>query len=215
LSHLRAPTSNTNGSAALAFGPKLKEFAFGRAERPLDSGDEIKTIIPTTGKCSALSASPSPNAASGRQHPARPAIMRKKERLSFQNRPTHGPNPKQRTAKSLTEQQRRRISHQYGRGVGSLTDAALCLAKRSSGSGPSSPDRGTASWGCDQGWRRGQRGGGQRQGRAGPRRRCGGALADVQPGASCMTLSPMLIRVLPEPASGRRPRRPLSVRSHQ
>ena len=27
-----------------AFGPKLKEFAFGRDERPLDSGDEIKSI---------------------------------------------------------------------------------------------------------------------------------------------------------------------------
>ncbi|MGO8928134.1 MAG: DNA polymerase IV [Limisphaerales bacterium] len=27
-----------------SFGPKLKEFAFGRDERPLDSGDEIKSI---------------------------------------------------------------------------------------------------------------------------------------------------------------------------
>ena len=54
--------------------------------------------------------------------------MKKKERLIFLNRPSHGPNLKQKTAESLLQQQRRRISHQYGGGVGSLPDAALWLA---------------------------------------------------------------------------------------
>jgi hypothetical protein len=50
------------------------------------------------------------------------------ERLSFLNRPNHGPNLKQRTAESLIQQQRRCLTHEYGGGVGSLPDAAPWLA---------------------------------------------------------------------------------------